>query len=779
MSIVLLLLIALFIGGAISLILLRKRLAGLESALGRLSEHLNRLQEEIGRASAQSPAAVRPEEPPASKPEIFAGLPQTEVQPPAAVRVQYASQGLNADGIAAPASGIPEALPPRIEPFSAQAVPTLAERINSFERLLGTRWLSWAGTGVILAGTAFLLKFLYDRGWIGPAGRVTIGMSIGAVLLLLGEVKLRRLHDLFSQSVSAAGCGALFLTSFLSFKFYDFSGRTGTFALLCWFAFFAVALAVVRRGPILAFLGLIAAYLTPYLLSTGQDQAEELFAFLAILAMAAAFVNAARNWRGIPSLCLACSWIYYAGWFSRFYSPERLSVANAGAGGMILLIGLISLSRGLWHKSAARIEECAVFAAAAVLGVYHLWDILHDRHEQVLGFVLCALALVALATLKAAVSRNAATPALEAALLGLASGSLLLVIPACLQADGAMLTWALGAVLFADMGIRSRRLLLESTAGICLLAGLYAGVFYAVGHTGIFIPIANRIFIAWLSVILAWFIAGHRYFHAYPQRSDRHKLGIILQVASSFMLIALLTYEATAWFDGMIAFPGVDIPSLQDHRNIVLCVLWAACPWLWLLRRARSKPYLLSAVQYAVLGLAFLGLLADFHHRETIVFLNPVFWAAVLVPAGIFLIGSRIEEGGRKIRDGLQVYAHLLCVVLLAVEIQQGLYLSHWSASSRGWVRLALISVAWAVYATVLLGTGIARNIPAWRWFALSLLGITLMKVLFLDMAEVRQIWRVLSFMALGALLMICSYAYSRHERLKRAADNASAPDKG
>jgi hypothetical protein len=46
-------------------------------------------------------------------------------------------------------------------------------------------------------------------------------------------------------------------------------------------------------------------------------------------------------------------------------------------------------------------------------------------------------------------------------------------------------------------------------------------------------------------------------------------------------------------------------------------------------------------------------------------------------------------------------------------------------------------------------------------------------------MAEVRQIWRVLSFMALGALLMICSYAYSRHERLKRTAGNASAPDKG
>ena len=778
MSFFLLLLIVLFIYGAITLNLLKKRLSSLESVLGSLRKHLSSLQAEIDTLRAQLPAAARPEEPPTPRQEISAELPETDVQPPAAVRVQYASQSVNADSLEAPTSGMSDSGPPRIESFPAQAGPTLAERINSFERLLGTRWLSWAGTVVILVGTAFLLKFMYDRGWIGPAGRVTIGLSIGAVLLVLGEVKLRRLHDLFSQSVSAAGCGALFLTSFLSFKFYDFSGRTATFALLCWFAFFAVSLAVVRRGRILAYLGLLAAYLTPYLLSTGQDQAEELFAFLAILAVAAAFVNAARNWRGIASLCLACSWIYYGGWFFRFYSPERLSIAVAGAGGMMLLIGLISLSRGLWHKSAVRMEECVVLAAAAVLGLSYLWHILHDKHEQVLGFILCALALLALAALKAAVSRRAATPTLEAALLGLASGSLLLVIPACLRADGAMLSWALGAVLFADMGIRSRRLLLECAAGICLLAGLWAGAFYAVGHTGIFIPIANRIFLAWLSVILAWFITGLRYFRTCPQRSDRHKLGMLLLVASSFMLIALLTYEAIAWFDGMIGSPGVDVPLLEDYRNIVLCVLWAACPWLWLLR-ARPKPYLLSALQYAVLGLAFLGLLAHFHHRETMVFLNPVFWAAVLVPAGIFLVGGRIEEGGRKMRDGLQVYAHLLWVILIAVEIQQGLYLSTWSASSRGWVRLALISVAWAVYATVLLGIGIARNIPAWRWFALSLLGITLIKVLFLDMAEVRQIWRVLSFMALGALLMICSYAYSRHERLKRTAGNASAPDKG
>jgi uncharacterized membrane protein len=84
---------------------------------------------------------------------------------------------------------------------------------------------------------------------------------------------------------------------------------------------------------------------------------------------------------------------------------------------------------------------------------------------------------------------------------------------------------------------------------------------------------------------------------------------------------------------------------------------------------------------------------------------------------------------------------------------------------------MALISAGWALYATAVLVVGISRNLQAWRWLALGLLGITVLKVFLVDMAEVRQIWRVLSFLVLGALLMACSYAYTRVERKRRLED--------
>ncbi len=763
--------------GVVALIIvlqLRHRVARLEASLWDLRLRLPSPEVQAATAFPPTPAPQTPHE--------------THAAPATAVKetpplIAVPSRPVPAPGAASSLAGRPDAVASIQRPSPAQIpiagpapVAVAEDQLTSVERMVGTRWLNWVGALVLLVGIAFLLKFLYERGWIGPAGRVAIGMGFGVGLLLLGEVRLRRLHDLLSQSVSAAGCGALFLTTFLSFKFYEFSGRTETFALLCWFAAFTVALAVIRSARILAFLGLLGAYLTPYLLSTGQDQAEVLFAYLAVLALAAVGVQASRGWQGIPSLCLALSVLYYAGWYSRFYTPERLAIAATGAAGLIVFLSVVALARGLWNRVPVHIEECLVLLAAAVLGLGYLWQILVVKHDQILGFVLCGVALAAIAGLRLVRYRSASTRILENLFLALAAGSVLLVIPACLEADGAMLAWALGAVVLADMGAHSRHFPLELAAAVCLVASLWVGATQEVAHTGVFIPIVNRIFLAWFCAILAWFIAGWRYSRAYPADCEQGKAAIGLQVASSFMLVALLTYEAQAWFREEIRLPGSDARSLADWRTVTLSLLWALYPLSWL-RWAGLRPKLwtLSAVHYFVLSFAWLTLFTSFHSREAVVFLNPIFVAALLLPAGILWVSRRIVGKNSVGQSGLQIYAHILCVALMSVELYQGLFLSGLSPTNRDWIRMALISAAWAAYATFVLCIGIARNMPAWRWLALGLLGLTLLKVFLLDMAEVRQIWRVLSFMVLGVLLMACSYAYSRHERQKRMAGQLSS----
>ncbi|MBI4604937.1 MAG: DUF2339 domain-containing protein [Planctomycetes bacterium] len=641
--------------------------------------------------------------------------------------------------------------------------------IESFERLVGTRWLSWIGALVTVVGIAFLLKLLYDRGWIGPAGRVGIGLGVSLAVLLLGELKVRKAHDLLAQAVSATGLGGLYLTTFLAYSFYDFSGRAATFCFLSWFALFTVALSVLRRGKLLAVLGLVSAYATPYLLSTGEDQAEVLFSFLALLALAGAGVRVARDWPGVSLLGFAFSLLYYAGWHDQFYVPDRLSIAVAGAAGLVVFFVLSALARGFWRSSAVRVLDAALLCVAQIAGLRYLWAVLAADHAPALGFALAGAALLDIGVLWAARWRKASSPVLESALLAVAAGSIVLVIPASLEAEGAVLAWSLAAVVLAEIASRSGRLPIELAAAACLVAAPLAGLTQGVKHTGVFLLVANRVFAAWIAVPAAWFLAGLRA-AARPSGPLRRAAGIGLEAAAGAMLLALLTYEVVTWFRGEIGVRGADVRALADARTASLLALWALYPWLWLWRAPR-RPVLWvpGAVCYAVLGVPFIALLGGLHRREALVFLNVSFAAGLLFPAGVFAVARGLALGGRAVRTALRMYGHVLLVLLITFELNTGLSVSDWTPASQRWVRLAVISVSWAIYAAVLIGWGVRREDAPSRWFGLCLLAATLVKVLAVDMSEARQVWRVLSFVVLGAFLMVSSYFYALHARKTKA----------
>ena len=64
-----------------------------------------------------------------------------------------------------------------------------------------------------------------------------------------------------------------------------------------------------------------------------------------------------------------------------------------------------------------------------------------------------------------------------------------------------------------------------------------------------------------------------------------------------------------------------------------------------------------------------------------------------------------------------------------------------------------------------LLAAGFTLDRRALRYTAFSLLGLSVLKVVLFDMSEVRQIYRVVSLIALGLVLVGVSYLYSRVAR--------------
>ena len=71
-------------------------------------------------------------------------------------------------------------------------------------------------------------------------------------------------------------------------------------------------------------------------------------------------------------------------------------------------------------------------------------------------------------------------------------------------------------------------------------------------------------------------------------------------------------------------------------------------------------------------------------------------------------------------------------------------------------------SALFMVFGAILLALGFSRNPSFLRWQALVLLALSFGKVFLVDMSQLSQGYRILSFLGLGALLLGVSFVYQR-----------------
>ena len=152
----------------------------------------------------------------------------------------------------------------------------------------------WLGAIALVLSAAFLVKLSFDRGWLGPPVRVALGVAFGVALLAAGE-RLRRSSAQVAQGLSAAGVAVLFVSFYAAVSLYALVAPTVGFGLMALTTAAAVALSL-RHGPMVAALGLVGGFLTPYLVSTGEPEPKVLFVYLLFLQAGLLAVSRRRGW---------------------------------------------------------------------------------------------------------------------------------------------------------------------------------------------------------------------------------------------------------------------------------------------------------------------------------------------------------------------------------------------------------------------------------------------------------------------------------------------------
>jgi uncharacterized membrane protein len=73
-----------------------------------------------------------------------------------------------------------------------------------------------------------------------------------------------------------------------------------------------------------------------------------------------------------------------------------------------------------------------------------------------------------------------------------------------------------------------------------------------------------------------------------------------------------------------------------------------------------------------------------------------------------------------------------------------------------------MLSSAWAIYAAALIVIGMRRHYAPIRYFAIVLIGLTVLKVIAVDTQELDGIYRVLAFLVVGGILVGVSFLYQQ-----------------
>src|SRR5689334_18356941 len=113
-------------------------------------------------------------------------------------------------------STLPAAAPPGLASVSS---PSWWEK-DGLEANIGRHWLNRIGIIAILIGVSYFLKYAFDNNWIGPSGRIAIGLIAGIAVILWSESFRSKGYKVFSYSLKAVGIGTLYLSLWAAFQLY-------------------------------------------------------------------------------------------------------------------------------------------------------------------------------------------------------------------------------------------------------------------------------------------------------------------------------------------------------------------------------------------------------------------------------------------------------------------------------------------------------------------------------------------------------------------------------
>ncbi len=464
-----------------------------------------------------------------------------------------------------------------------QVFPTAPSEPSALERFgvwLKTDWLMKLGGFFLILGLAWFVNYAFAEEWIGPMGRIAVGLLFGAGVLALGRYRMGRF---ISQGSILMFVGALIVV------FTVWVGQTPNYGL---FTQMSALMLMFLTSCVLGFMSVLFSYkplaygnvaiaaVAPMLVTTSTPSFAGLMTYLLVLSLGAIWVAGLKGWRGLILTSLTTVFLYslpfleevmykshvyggYANSANYEYYQNKIALATqyADTGLMFAFIfSALFFAVSVWGMRKITKVSLVDLLTAALTGVYLLLWILFGAGEEWQSLILVFWTIVFAFGAFTAVRLGAKLPYF---FTYLGVGVMFLGTATALELDGETLTIAYilesaALILTGYFITRSVKALwvlaLPSIVPLVMSLGSMSNHLWA--QEGIF---SSDAFVLYLIVAITFYLAN--VFHREHKRLADSTLAHIRNIA---VVLGMVYATITVWYVSVGLF---SVEQLSNYRT--------------------------------------------------------------------------------------------------------------------------------------------------------------------------------------------------------------------
>lgn len=700
-------------------------------------------------------------------------------------------------------------------PESVQDKPKIKEETNqqkteakperNLEDFIGGNVIGKIGILVLLIGIAIFVKYASDQNWISETMRVLLAYFAGAILFGLSFL-LKKKYKTYSAVLLAGSIATFYFTTYLGFAFYTFPAKLPAFGIMFLATAFSIYQALKYEEEIVGMVGLVAAYVIPILLNDGGGQVWILYTYMGILNGAVIFLGFYKNWHKLIITAFVSTWLIFG------FSIEKASLLSV-MGFSVLFFLIFSVALINEGKEENRPANQVLFflnsLVAYATGIAILQkEFIHDI-DLLLEYIALFSFLNAILHFIVGLGMHFLSPKkfLVPVIISMTIIWLTVSIPVYYVENPHIshLLWLLEIlVVFACARIlllnylEKLSILLTAILSISLIYLWSIYYFDSLVNLG---KIWNENFGVGLASILSLIIVFWvNKFYPTSQKSTSKNQNkaknssfarniILATLTLSYIVFFLEVYQYFIALDGTIVKKGLFNTSDTFLFTSISLFIYSALFLIifMLLNHAVWKENLFYQVSFfgnficillfLVIGLNYTYELVNAFIEEKTSFSISLRWFAYVAILSLAItsifIKTPIENNKASNERKLYiVFLNIAFLALLSFELNnyflvQG-FKNHEVAD---WVQKLGFTVLWGFYSLFLIVFGIWRKRKFLRFAGFIIFAVTLGKLFLYDISYISTASKIISFIAIGVLLLVTSFLYQKYKHIILADD--------